>query len=78
MAYNKYPNNRVKSRVKERNKDMKKCPYCNNVMRYKGSGDSSGWYYWKCKNKHCGRTVWVKKMPPKEVIPLVYSKGVLR
>lgn len=53
------------------------CPYgCGGKLRPRGSGDAAGGYFFKCKNKKCGRTVWKRKDPPKEVIPVVYEKKV--
>lgn len=71
--YKKRPDRRKR---KEGDKDMniKKCPHCGTNMKYKGPGDSAGAVYWKCRSKQCGRTLWVRKPAPKEVVPLTYDK----
>lgn len=51
---------------------QKKCPHCHSPLRYKGPKDGVGTIYWKCRNKKCGRTVELRREPPKTVIPLVY------
>jgi ssDNA-binding Zn-finger/Zn-ribbon topoisomerase 1 len=58
------------------NKMEMKCPHCGSKMRFRGAGDTAGSRFWKCRNKKCGRTVWKKADPPKEVIPVVYEKKV--
>ena len=50
----------------------KRCPYCGGHLRCRGPKDGVGTIYWKCRNKKCGRTISLRRDPPKEVIPLVY------
>lgn len=73
----KYKMRELKSRETFRDKskkvlDIKQCPYCGYKMKERGSGDACGGYYWKCKNKKCGRTVWEHKIPlaPEPVVPV--------
>ena len=47
---------------------LNRCQYCGGRLKSKGPGDVSGWLYWKCRNKNCGRTRWIKKPPPKNII----------
>jgi len=56
--------------------NVKKCPHCGNAMRYKGPKDSAGTMYWKCRNKTCGRTVSLRKDPPKPIVPLTYLSRI--
>ena len=76
----KYNNNRYRKpeprrEKKEGEKKMeKKCQYCSGEMTCRGSKDSVGTIYWKCRK--CGRTVNFRKPPPKEVIPLTYVDKV--
>ena len=55
---------------KKREKNLKKCPFCKNDMRYKGPKKADGTVYWKCKK--CGRTV-EHRCSPKDVQPLIYK-----
>lgn len=67
-----------RAKRKEGKNDMiaKKCPYCGNRMKYRGPKDTLGTMFWKCRNKQCGRTVSVRKDPPKTVVPLCYIKSI--
>jgi hypothetical protein len=75
MMVKQYNNNRrykkpIKRREKDKDMNAKKCLYCGTHMKYKGPGNSAGAVYWKCRNKQCGRTLWIKHYKIKEVIPL--------
>jgi hypothetical protein len=59
---------------KERVKMKMTCPKCKGNMKFRGPKDTVGTVYWKCRNKSCGRTVNIKKEPPKTVTPLCYIK----
>lgn len=52
-----------KRKKRKENKNMKKCPYCSNEMKCRGASDVAGATSWKCRNKKCGRTSWVRKNP---------------
>ena len=62
-----------KGEIKKMKANERKCLTCSSIMRPKGAGDIAGGIYWKCKNKKCGRTVWVRKYPLTPPIPLVYQ-----
>jgi tRNA(Ile2) C34 agmatinyltransferase TiaS len=68
-------NRNFNSRNKRSKPPVKKCPFCGSDMKAKGASDSAGGVSFKCRNKHCGRRVWIHsdRCPP--LIPLVpYSK----
>ena len=66
-----------KRKKKEENMNIKKCPFCGSDMKCRGPKDSAGTIFWKCRNNKCGRTLDVRKGPPKEVIPLTYNGNLL-
>lgn len=83
MSSKKYKMRELKSRsfYKEQSKqkkilDIKQCPYCGYKMKDRGSGDACGGYYWKCRNKKCGRTIWEHKIPlaPYPLVPISVIK----
>ena len=49
----------------------KKCPFCGGNMKEKGASDSVGSLSFKCRNKKCGRRVWVRKSGSPPLIPIV-------
>lgn len=60
-----------KSKNKKKERNSMKCKYCGEKeMRSNGASDSSGSIRWKCKNKKCGRTLWVNFGPKNPPIPL--------
>ncbi|MFA5048340.1 MAG: hypothetical protein WC516_04955 [Patescibacteria group bacterium] len=78
--YNRFSRREQETRKEKKEGDIKiqekKCPYCGGILRHRGPKDGAGTVYWKCRNKKCGRTVNLKKDPPKEVIPLVYINKI--
>jgi hypothetical protein len=74
--YNKRPRRQEPERQQVKKKRegymAKKCPFCNSEMRFRGPSDAAGATSWKCKNKRCGRTTWVRKnpVPPEPIVPV--------
>ena len=71
---------RVKRKEGEKNMNAKRCPHCGFVMRSRGASDTIGSLSWKCKNKKCGRTVWLrhKVKPAKPLIAMSQMNYLLR
>jgi hypothetical protein len=70
----RYEKRSYRKKKKEGDVNAKKCPHCGSNMKCKGPGDTAGAVYWKCKDKRCGRTLWVRKPAPKEIVPLTYDR----
>jgi hypothetical protein len=74
---NNYHNNNNRNRYVKKEKDAekvsnaKKCPHCGCDMREKGASDCMGGISFKCKNKKCGRRVWVHKKLTRIPEPLI-------
>jgi tRNA(Ile2) C34 agmatinyltransferase TiaS len=49
----------------------KKCPFCGGDMKAKGASDCCGGMSFKCRNKKCGRRVWIRKpvTNPRPIVP---------
>ena len=58
---NNYNKNKYvrKDKPPEKISHAKKCPFCGCDMRETGASDCMGGISFKCKNKKCGRRVWV-------------------
>lgn len=74
---NRFVRKDFRDKKKDRGDD-KRCPHCNGKLRAKGPKDVNGTLYYKCRNSKCGRTIDIKKEPPKEVIPLTYIDKIRR
>lgn len=65
----------VQDKEKEGVKKMtgKKCQHCGSEMRARGAADGVGSVSWKCRNKKCGRTLWIRRELTAPPIPLTYT-----
>lgn len=52
----------------------KRCQHCGCEMRARGASDGFGSVSWKCRNKACGRTLWIRKERVTPPVPLVYME----
>jgi hypothetical protein len=71
-------NRNFNSRNKRSKAPARKCPFCGADMKAKGASDSSGSLSFKCRNKHCGKRVWVRSNGCPPLIPLVPYSRFLR
>lgn len=58
-------------REKRSKAPAKKCPFCGGDMKAKGASDCAGGLSFKCRNKKCGRRIWLRSHGCPPLIPLV-------
>lgn len=80
--FNRRPKNKKETpseRKKKEGKMSKKCAHCGSEMKPRGASDAAGGLSWKCRNKTCGRTVWIRKnpVPPTPLVPTSISNVVM-
>ena len=70
MKYDSRRNNNNRKDRKRENMNAKRCPHCGCEMKAKGAVGCAGHISYKCKNKKCGRRMWIYKPLTHPPIPL--------